>query len=68
MARRATDSPNQLWTHVVQALVTKETSEQLSAKAARLGLSRSAAGRRAIEQYVEREDQPEDAQGPAAGD
>lgn len=52
MARRVTASPSELWTKVVQVLVTKETSDLLDEKAKRLGLTRSAAGRRALELYV----------------
>lgn len=59
MSRRATESPSELWTCSVQALVTEETNEQFNAKAERLGLSRSAAGRQAVERWVESEDVPE---------
>lgn len=53
MARRVTEGPGELYSESVQALVTPETSEKLNEKAKRLGITRSSAGRRAIERYVE---------------
>jgi len=53
MARRVTNDSGELYSESVQALVTPETSEKLKEKAKRLGISRSSAGRHAIELYVE---------------
>ena len=53
MARRVKNDSGELYSESVQALVTPETSQKLNEKAKRLGITRSSAGRLAIERYVE---------------